>query len=157
MEPLLIEAFFKTVCFVACFGAAIYVFTEAIFSQHSKPAEVETPAPEPEPPAEPERHGGVKCEGCGKDDPTRMLVVNDNCKHEICEKCVTLPTKKILLEKLQLCADQVYRVQLWNIECKVCSKIGFLSPPKLPINRLSPTVTKLPGIFRYEIITFYCR
>lgn len=150
MEPSLVEAFiFKTVCYVACLAAAaIYVFTRTTADHAQNAFEPEPSVAEAEPPVEPDRHGGVKCDGCGKDDPARMVFVVENCQHVVCELCVKLPPKQSLLERLQLCSDQVYRVQLCDAQCKVCSKKGFLRPPMLPVVRQPPKVTAHPRVFR---------
>lgn len=149
MDPSLIEDFiFKTIVFITCLAAVLYVFTKTISENTSKAVEPE-PEAKPEQPAEPEKHGGVKCDGCGKDDPDRKAYINEGCKHVVCDRCVSLTTKAGLLKSLRLCPDHVHRVRLWDLSCKVCDKKGgYLKPYKIPSTRRPPTVNTAPSLYR---------
>ena len=142
---------YKSFCFLAYLALSFFVLTSNI------PKEVETivepniivAIPIPTPPPRPEKHGGVTCNGCGKDDPDKMAFVNSVCKHVVCQVCVKLPRKETLLKTLAMCADQVSRVRLEDVRCKACqTKGGFLTPWTEPTVRTPPKVSLLSEAVR---------
>lgn len=141
---------FKCVCFIACLFAAVIYFVGTASGEAVTVVEPERIIEEAEiPPAKPEKHGGIKCEGCEKDDPDKAPYINMSCKHVVCENCITLRPKKTLLATMQMCPDGLARTRLHDTRCKVCSYArGRLRPYRNPIVRARPEVKTLPSMYR---------
>lgn len=149
MDPSLIEAvIFKTVSFAACLAIALFVFTRAILEKVEKAPEPDVPVVNPISPPIPEKHGGIMCEGCDKDDPDRKAFVNEGCNHVLCELCVRI-VRRVTIRKLELCPDLVYRARLQDMACKVCSyNNGYVVPYTSPIIRTPPKISDVPNLYR---------
>lgn len=141
---------FKWVCFIAYLLAAVFLFAGTALGKTVTVVEPEKLIGEAEiPAAEPEKHGGIKCEGCGKDDSDRAPYVNMFCKHVVCENCITLRPKKALLATMQMCPDGLARTRLHDARCKVCSHArGRLRPYRDPVVRAPPEVKTPPSMYR---------